>query len=80
MKHYSIVLIPGDGIGPEITEAVKRVLAAAGANIEWIERKAGVAAIADGVRKVYVALLALIAPLHSSWRRKRLAPESNEIR
>ncbi len=48
MKHYSIVLIPGDGIGPEITEAVKRVLAAAGANIEWIERKAGVAAIADG--------------------------------
>ena len=42
------VLIPGDGIGPEITTATLRVLKAAGANIEWIERQAGVAAMDAG--------------------------------
>jgi len=49
MKNNEVVLIAGDGIGPEITEAVLRVLAAAGAGIRWVERKAGVAALADGL-------------------------------
>jgi len=49
MSNYDVVLIAGDGIGPEITEAVKRVLEAAGSGISWIERKAGVAALADGL-------------------------------
>ncbi len=49
MKNYDVVLIAGDGIGPEITEAVKRVLAAAESGIRWVERKAGVAALADGL-------------------------------
>ncbi|RPJ55122.1 MAG: isocitrate/isopropylmalate dehydrogenase family protein [Acidobacteria bacterium] len=49
MSNNEVVLIAGDGIGPEITEAVKRVLAAAGAGIRWVERKAGVAALADGL-------------------------------
>ncbi len=48
MKTYPVVVIPGDGIGPEITEAVKRVLRAAEAPIEWVERKAGIAALAEG--------------------------------
>jgi len=48
MKLTNIVLIPGDGIGPEITVAVKRVLDAAGASITWIERQAGVSALASG--------------------------------
>lgn len=48
MKTKDIVLIPGDGIGPEITMAVKRILEAAGANINWIERQAGLAALASG--------------------------------
>jgi isocitrate dehydrogenase (NAD+) len=39
------VLIPGDGIGPEITAATLRVLEAAGAEIDWIEHQAGVAAM-----------------------------------
>lgn len=39
------VLIPGDGIGPEITAATLRVLEAAGAEIDWVERQAGVAAM-----------------------------------
>jgi isocitrate dehydrogenase (NAD+) len=47
-KTHAVVLIPGDGIGPEVTQAVKRVLAAAGAGIEWIECQAGVAALAAG--------------------------------
>lgn len=39
------VLIPGDGIGPEITAATLRVLEAAGAEINWVERQAGIAAM-----------------------------------
>jgi isocitrate dehydrogenase (NAD+) len=38
---HKITLIPGDGIGPEVTDAVKAVLKAAGANIEWEEVEAG---------------------------------------
>jgi isocitrate dehydrogenase (NAD+) len=49
MNNHDVVLIAGDGIGPEITEAVKRVLAAAGSGIRWVERKAGIAALADGL-------------------------------
>ncbi len=40
----TICLIPGDGIGPAITEATKHVLAAAGADLEWVELPAGAAA------------------------------------
>lgn len=38
---HNVVLIPGDGIGKEITKAVTTVLDAAGADINWIECKAG---------------------------------------
>ncbi len=44
LKHTA-VLIPGDGIGPEITAAVRAILDAAGARIDWIERQAGVVAL-----------------------------------
>jgi len=40
MKHR-ITLLPGDGIGPEITEAAKKVIAATGVEIEWEEMPAG---------------------------------------
>jgi len=33
MSTHKVVLIPGDGIGPEISEAVTRILKAAGADI-----------------------------------------------
>ena len=36
MKH-TITLIPGDGIGPEVSTAVKQILAAAGVEIAWEE-------------------------------------------
>lgn len=44
---HEICLIPGDGIGPEVTEATKQVLAAAGAEIDWIELPAGAAAFEE---------------------------------
>ena len=40
-----VTLIPGDGIGPDITEATVRVLDAAGARLEWERHIAGVAAL-----------------------------------
>ena len=38
-------LIPGDGIGPDITDATVRVLEAAGATFDWDHRLAGMAAV-----------------------------------
>lgn len=43
-KHL-VTLIPGDGIGPEITRAVTAVLAAAQAPVEWEEQTAGAAVL-----------------------------------
>ncbi|MGH9446539.1 MAG: NADP-dependent isocitrate dehydrogenase [Terriglobia bacterium] len=36
-----VTLIPGDGIGPEVTGAACQIIEAAGAAIEWEEREAG---------------------------------------
>ena len=66
MKH-TITLIPGDGIGPEVSAAVKQILAAAGAEITWEEiparaefERRGVSFLQSGViesiRKNRVAL------------------------
>ncbi len=40
MKHH-ITLIPGDGIGPEITKATVKVIEATGVQIQWDEVNAG---------------------------------------
>ncbi len=45
MSTHKVVLIPGDGIGPEITNAVTRILEAAGADIDWVHRMAGESAL-----------------------------------
>src|SRR6201995_185801 len=42
---HTITLIPGDGIGPEVTEAVVRILASAGVSIEWDHHVAGLLAV-----------------------------------
>lgn len=39
---YRVTLIPGDGIGPEITRATTRILEATGVQFEWEEQEAGV--------------------------------------
>jgi len=41
-----VTLIPGDGIGPSIANATVRLLAAAGAQIEWDTQLAGMAGVA----------------------------------
>ncbi len=62
-----VTLIAGDGIGPSITDATVRVLAAAGADIAWDPQLAGLAAVRasndplpkatlDSIRRTHVAL------------------------
>jgi isocitrate dehydrogenase (NAD+) len=48
MTTRPVVLIPGDGIGPEVAQAVKAVFEAVGAPIAWVEHQAGVAALESG--------------------------------
>ncbi|MFZ7103200.1 MAG: isocitrate/isopropylmalate dehydrogenase family protein [Peptococcaceae bacterium] len=38
---HNVTLLPGDGIGPEISEAVTQILACSGADIKWDIVKAG---------------------------------------
>jgi isocitrate dehydrogenase (NAD+) len=45
VKH-TITLIPGDGIGPEVTEAAVRVVEAAGVECEWERMEAGAEVVA----------------------------------
>jgi len=66
MKH-KITSIPGDGIGPEVSRAVREIIAAAGVEVEWEDTEAkgdihehGAAsirhAVIDSIRKNRVAL------------------------
>ena len=48
MSKHTVVCIPGDGIGPEVMSATQRILAAAQAPLEWVERRAGLAALEGG--------------------------------
>src|SRR4051794_3673116 len=63
----TVTLIPGDGIGPEITGAVVRILEKAGAELQWDEQIAGETALKqvgdplpratlDSIRKTCIAL------------------------
>jgi len=45
MSGTTVTLIPGDGIGPEVTAATLRVLEAAGADLEWERHAAGAEAV-----------------------------------
>jgi isocitrate dehydrogenase (NAD+) len=67
LKSYNVTLIPGDGIGPELTEATHRVLDASGVKFNWDIVDAGVdvmdqygtplpAHVLESIRKNKVAL------------------------
>jgi len=64
---HTITLIPGDGIGPEVTDAVLRIIEAAGVSVDWEPHDAGLLAfertghtlpleLVDSVRRNKVAL------------------------
>jgi isocitrate dehydrogenase (NAD+) len=66
MSH-TITLIAGDGIGPEVTEAVLRILHVAGVAIDWDRQEAGITAferhrtalpveLLDSVKRTRIAL------------------------
>jgi len=44
---HRVTLIPGDGTGPELTEATRRVLESTGVGLDWDVRQAGVEIMAD---------------------------------
>jgi isocitrate dehydrogenase (NAD+) len=52
MAKHTIVLIPGDGIGPEVSAAARRVLEAAGLSVQWVQCPAGAAALEQGLDNV----------------------------
>ena len=82
---YTITLIPGDGIGPEISRAATRVIEAAGVKIEWDVQEAGFNAIEkhkdplpqaviDSIAKNKVALKGpLTTPIGTGFRSVNVA-------
>ena len=41
MNNYTVTLIPGDGVGPEVTDAMVKVIDASGVRINWEVEEAG---------------------------------------
>ena len=65
-KSHRITLIPGDGIGPEVTHAVVRILEATGVKFDWERHAAG--AEAFEIHGEYIP-----AALYESIERNRFA-------
>jgi isocitrate dehydrogenase (NAD+) len=77
---YDVTLIPGDGIGPEITAQTVKVLQATGLRFNWDEELAGMAAVeatgtplpdatVDSIRKNALALKGpLTTPIGTGFR------------
>src|SRR5690606_20727308 len=42
---HTICLLPGDGIGPEVTTATRQVIEASGVDIEWVSLPVGSTAL-----------------------------------
>jgi isocitrate dehydrogenase (NAD+) len=82
---YRITLIPGDGTGPELAAAARRVLDATGVAIEWEEQQAGAevmekegtplpAAVLESIRRNKVALKGPITtPIGTGFRSVNVA-------
>ena len=85
MARHAVTLIPGDGVGPEICAASRRVLEATGVEFDWDVQEAGEASIAehgtplpdkvlDSIRKNKVALKGPITtPIGSGFRSVNVA-------
>ena len=66
MATYRVTLIPGDGVGPELSEATRRVLEATGVGFDWDVQEAG----ADVLERYGTPLP---DPVLESIRRNRVA-------
>lgn len=64
--HYPITLLPGDGIGPEVSQAAVAVLEATGLEFSWDQQDAGLVAVEKGLNT-------LPAPTLESIRKNRVA-------
>jgi Isocitrate/isopropylmalate dehydrogenase len=65
-RPHHVVLIPGDGIGPEVAEAAVRAVEATGISVEWerIELNAKTIAEYGGVLRIQ----SLMRSAFSAWR------------
>jgi len=82
---YTVTFIPGDGIGPEISEATKQVIEATGVDIRWDIQEAGQDAferegtplpqrVIDSIRKNKIALKGPITtPVGTGFRSVNVA-------
>ena len=59
MPDRTVVVIPGDGIGPEITRAALAVLEALDCGLEFVQATAGVSSLEAGGE--------LLPQLHVEW-------------
>ncbi len=57
LMSHTITLIPGDGIGPEVTDAVVKILASTGVSIDWDRHDAGLRAVERTGKTLPQALL-----------------------
>src|SRR5258706_1136617 len=86
---YDVTLIPGDGTGPEITEATRRVLEATGVEFVWHMKDAGLAVlektgtvlpedVIDSIRQTKVGLKGPITtPVGKGFRSANVALRKN---
>ncbi|NMA71581.1 MAG: isocitrate/isopropylmalate dehydrogenase family protein, partial [Firmicutes bacterium] len=82
---HRVTLIPGDGTGPELVEAARRVIDASGASIEWEVQEAGADvmekygtplpdSVLDSIRRNRVALKGPITtPIGTGFRSVNVA-------
>jgi len=86
---YKVTLIPGDGVGPEVTEATRRVLEATGVSFEWEVVEVGASvmqrtgtplpdSVLDSIRRNRVALKGPVTtPVGSGFRSVNVALRQN---
>jgi len=77
---YNIVLIPGDGIGPEVTECTRRVVDATGVGIEWKTHLAGQSALDQLGHPLPPETLAAVQTAHATLKGPTATPSGTGFR
>lgn len=77
---YQIVLIPGDGIGPEVAAAACRVIEATGLGIEWRTHAAGQAALDKLGSPLPAETLAAVKAAHATLKGPTATPSGTGFR